>query len=80
MVQLLDIKNYLEIGVHNGASMSYVVNQNKNSINCYGIDLFKNTFSHYKGIRDIESSMCHDIGPRVLLNGEIHKKMSLRGT
>lgn len=47
IVQLLDIKNYLEIGVHNGASMSYVVNQNKNSINCYGIDLFENTFSHY---------------------------------
>jgi predicted O-methyltransferase YrrM len=47
IVQLLDIQNYLEIGVHNGASMSYVVNQNKNSINCYGIDLFENTFSHY---------------------------------
>jgi len=36
-------------------------------------------FKLNKGIRDIESSMCHDIGPRVLLNGEIHKKMSLRG-
>lgn len=47
IVQLLDIQNYLEIGVHNGASMSYVVNQNKNAINCYGIDLFENTFSHY---------------------------------
>jgi predicted O-methyltransferase YrrM len=48
IVHLLDIKNYLEIGVHNGASMSYVVNQNKNAINCYGIDLFKKTSKQYK--------------------------------
>lgn len=40
------IKNYLEIGVHNGASMSYVVHQSI-PINCYGIDLFNNTKGHY---------------------------------
>jgi predicted O-methyltransferase YrrM len=48
IVYLLDIKNYLEIGVHNGGSMSYVVNQNKNAINCYGIDLFQDTPNQYK--------------------------------
>ncbi len=40
LVNMYDIKTYLEIGVHNGASMSYVVKQNKNKIDCYGIDLF----------------------------------------
>ena len=38
-----NIKNYLEIGVHNGSSMSYVLSS-KYKINCYGIDLFENTF------------------------------------
>jgi predicted O-methyltransferase YrrM len=40
LVNLFDIKSYLEIGTHNGASMSYVVNQNKGPIQCYGIDIF----------------------------------------
>lgn len=40
LVKLFDIKSYLEIGVHNGASMSYVVNQNHKKLECYGIDLF----------------------------------------
>lgn len=44
--KLLDIKNYLEIGVHNGGSMSYVVSENKPK-NCIGIDLFENTTGHY---------------------------------
>lgn len=48
IVNLIDINTYLEIGVHNGASMSYVVNQNKGPIDCYGIDLFEKTFGHYK--------------------------------
>lgn len=33
-------ETYLEIGVHNGASMSYAVSTSKR-INCYGIDLFE---------------------------------------
>jgi len=44
--KLYDIKNYLEIGVHNGASMSYVVSENK-SKNCIGIDLFEDCTGHY---------------------------------
>jgi N-acetylneuraminate synthase len=36
-------------------------------------------FKLVKGIRDIESSMRYNVSPRVLLNGEIHKKKSLRG-
>lgn len=44
-----NIKNYLEIGTHNGASMSYVVCQDLLILNCYGIDLFDdNTTKHYK--------------------------------
>ena len=42
------IKSYLEIGVHNGCSMAYVL-QSKYKVDiCYGIDLFKNTFYHDK--------------------------------
>lgn len=48
IVEHYDIKTYLEIGVHNGTSMSYVVHQNKCSLDCYGIDLFDDTYGHYK--------------------------------
>lgn len=34
--------NYLEIGVHNGCSMSYILSS-KYPINCYGIDLFSSS-------------------------------------
>jgi len=44
--KLFTIKNYLEIGVHNGGSMSYVVSENK-SKNCIGIDLFEDTTGNY---------------------------------
>ena len=37
------IKNYLEIGVHNGCSLGYVL-QTTNKLNCVGIDLFEDTF------------------------------------
>ena len=36
----------MEIGVHNGSSMSYVVT-NEKQINCYGIDLFEDTYGLY---------------------------------
>jgi predicted O-methyltransferase YrrM len=49
IVSYFNITNYLEIGVHNGVSMSYVVRQNKN-INCFGIDLFNYSQDWY--IRD----------------------------
>lgn len=48
LVEYLQIDRYLEIGVHNGASMSYVIFNQKKSIDCYGIDLFESTFGHYK--------------------------------
>ena len=38
-----NIKNYLEIGVHNGCSMGYVLQSNY-KLDCYGIDLFEDTF------------------------------------
>ena len=38
------INNYLEIGVHNGCSMGYVLQSNYKIENCYGIDLFEDTF------------------------------------
>jgi predicted O-methyltransferase YrrM len=46
LTNLLDIKKYVEIGVHNGTSMSYVVSNNKR-IECYGIDLFESTIKQY---------------------------------
>lgn len=45
--KLNDYNSYLEIGVHNGSSMSYVVSNDK-KINCYGIDLFEDTSGRYK--------------------------------
>jgi len=48
LIKYYNINNYLEIGSHNGASMSYVVRQKTTTMNCYGIDLFENTFGHYK--------------------------------
>jgi len=44
----IPIDIYLEIGVHNGTSMSYIVNQNIKPIKCIGIDLFENTIGRYK--------------------------------
>ena len=38
-----DIKTYLEIGVHSGCSMSYVL-LSEYPIKCVGIDLFEDTF------------------------------------
>ena len=45
--KLMNINSYLEIGVHNGGSMSYVISNNK-TIKCYGIDLFDDTYGYYK--------------------------------
>lgn len=40
LVEFFNLKNYLEIGVHNGSSMSYVL-QSKKIIKCIGIDPFE---------------------------------------
>ena len=37
------IEHYLEIGVHNGCSMGYIL-WSEYKINCYGIDLFEDSF------------------------------------
>ena len=41
------IKRYLEIGVHNGTSMSYVLNSNS-PIVALGVDLFEDTYGYYQ--------------------------------
>jgi predicted O-methyltransferase YrrM len=43
LCDIVPIKNYLEIGVHNGGSMSLLLT-NKNSENIYGIDLFEDIY------------------------------------
>lgn len=52
LVKLFNVKSYLEIGVHNGASMSFVVNQNCEKIKCYGIDFFSQKNKHRQYIGD----------------------------
>ncbi len=46
LCDLFNVETYLEIGVHNGCSMSYIVS-NSNVKKVYGIDLFENTYGHY---------------------------------
>ena len=48
LVKLFSIHRYLEIGVHNGTSMSYVVNQSVRPLSCIGVDLFSHTTQRYK--------------------------------
>lgn len=45
--KLYNLKTYLEIGVHNGTSMSYFVSS-ENAEKSYGIDLFEGTINKYK--------------------------------
>jgi len=45
LTELYNLQNYLEIGVHNGSSMSYVLQSNKNKI-CIGIDPFEDLRHH----------------------------------
>ncbi len=59
IVNLFEIKTYLEIGVHNGASMSYVVNQKNRLIDCYGVDLFckdKNYTDYHEDKLEVEKT------------------------
>lgn len=44
---ILPIESYLEIGVHNGTSMSYILQNDKPLKHCIGIDLFEDTISRY---------------------------------
>lgn len=47
LIKLFPIQTYLEIGVHNGTSMSYVVNQQVRPLLCIGVDLFSDTTQRY---------------------------------
>jgi|SaaInlV_100m_DNA_2_1039680.scaffolds.fasta_scaffold02887_6 predicted O-methyltransferase YrrM len=47
LCKLNKVERYLEIGVHNGTSMSYVVSENSNPKHCIGIDFF-GAIGHYK--------------------------------
>ncbi len=47
LVKLFPIRNYLEIGVHNGTSMSYVVHQTHRPLKCIGVDLFSDAPKRY---------------------------------
>lgn len=47
LVRAHPIETYLEIGVHNGTSMSYVVNQHVRPLLCVGVDLFSGTIARY---------------------------------
>jgi predicted O-methyltransferase YrrM len=49
LLNFISINNYLEIGVHNGGSISILLSNN-NNINIYGIDLFEDIYDlskHY---------------------------------
>lgn len=43
-----NLKNYGEIGVHNGGSMSIVVSSGSSKKTCYGIDLFEDMYDKTK--------------------------------
>ena len=47
--KFITIDAYLEIGVHNGTSMSFVVHQPRQLTYCIGVDLFENTIPPYIG-------------------------------
>ena len=47
IAELLNAQTYLEIGVHNGTSMSYASFE-RSDMQCIGIDLFENTISRYR--------------------------------
>ncbi len=44
----IDINNYMEIGVHNGGSMTMLLSGNNKNINIYGIDLFEDMYDETK--------------------------------
>jgi predicted O-methyltransferase YrrM len=48
LTKLNPIQTYVEIGVHNGTSMSYVLRNAPRPLHCIGIDLFEGTIQRYK--------------------------------
>lgn len=48
LTNYIDIVNYMEIGVHNGGSMTMLLSGNNKNINIYGIDLFEDMYDETK--------------------------------
>ena len=48
LINNVDINNYMEIGVHNGGSMTMILSGNNKNINIYGIDLFEDIYDEMK--------------------------------
>lgn len=48
LANTIDINNYMEIGVHNGGSMTMLLSSNNKNINIYGIDLFEDMYDEMK--------------------------------
>lgn len=48
LTNYIDIVNYMEIGVHNGGSISMLLSGNNKNINIYGIDLFEDMYDETK--------------------------------
>lgn len=48
LANTIDINNYMEIGVHNGGSMTMLLSGNNKNINIYGIDLFEDMYDETK--------------------------------
>lgn len=53
--KIVPVKTYLEIGVHNGTSMSYIVCQARAPVFCVGVDLFEGTISRYASDRLLQA-------------------------
>jgi predicted O-methyltransferase YrrM len=51
LLKFIDIENYMEIGVHNGGSMSMVIAGEQN-VTLYGIDLFEDIYDKTKHFND----------------------------
>ena len=59
LTNFVKIEDYLEIGVHNGGSMSLLISNN-NSKNLYGIDLFEDIYNIDKlPINCTERPLCY---------------------
>lgn len=72
LVELFNIRTYLEIGVHNGTSMNYVVAQLKNPVRCIGVDLFENGISRYAHDKLLKQRTLENIQRLNISQSEIH--------
>lgn len=85
LTEFFSLKKYLEIGVHNGSSMSYVLQSNKNET-CVGIDPFETLktvdpeMTHYQNIDKVtEEKTLNNLNNNNKYNSNIKliKKLSI---